>query len=122
MRPKQSNISRTLMNLDTRVAATRYILLLVLASSHDQLGEINYEKNLGQAEKYFDNAICSFLEKVDEKKENYFGDTDFELMLNDFRNGVIKFNLFYELVCRHLNNVYCVELKNFADSRRAKLT
>jgi hypothetical protein len=75
-----------------------------------------------QAEKYFASAIRSFLEKVNEKKENYFGDTDFELMLNDFRNGVLKFKPFYEIVCQHLNNKYCQELKKFADARRDKHT
>jgi hypothetical protein len=81
------------------------------------MGEIYYDKNIDEAEQYFTIAIRSFLEKVVEK-DIYFGETDFEYMFNDFRNGILKFSVFYRIVCQHQNDPYCQKLKVFADSRK----
>lgn len=61
------------------------------------MGEILFQSDPIEAEKYFIIAVSSFLEKINDTDEVYFGESDFEFMLNDFRSGALKYHTFYEI-------------------------
>lgn len=65
-----------------------------------------YDKDPIEAEKYFIIAMSSFLEKINDTEELYFGESDFEFMLNDFRSGTLKYHIFYEIGMHHENNLF----------------
>jgi len=86
-----------------------------------KVGEILLQTNSLEAEKYFFVSIVSLVEKINEEDELYFGDADFSFMFNDFRNGVLKYQIFYEIVSQHVKSCDDLQkLKEFADSRRVK--
>jgi len=66
-----------------------------------KVGEIMFQTDPLEAEKYFIISMSSFLEKMNDTEELYFGESDFEFMLNDFRSGTLKYLTFYEIVSQH---------------------
>lgn len=83
-----------------------------------KVGEILYHSDPIEAEKYFIIAMSSFLEKINDTEQLYFGESDFEFMLNDFRSGTLKYYIFYEIVSQHAKeNLHLAKITKFAQAR-----